>query len=350
MRTTLVKRVTPAVGALLHRSDELRARLRPPRSGPLPTAPRFCIAAVAYWRVPAREGYLLDTVRALRLQAPEVAVAISTNDAPGLAEAVRELADDVRVCSSVADAAESLLRVRDGIVCLDWSPPRHTHPYRLTWHHKALFRELVLRRNAFELGLTHLVYSEDDLRLAPDALDYWTHARPVLAPHGLIPGYSRFEGPPDDARLTDQQRVLRIDELPRLELPVSDEPGAPLVWWVNVPRPYQAMYVLDEPLARRHLATSRFRSPLRSNRTPTIGRGWDVRVRAAAGPMLDDTPPGFSSTAVIPVAREHGALVPYRPARIEHLPANYYADPSNTVATVPLMAGFVEPGGSREGA
>jgi hypothetical protein len=106
--------------------------------------------------------------------------------------------------------------------------------------------------------------------------------------------------------------------------------------------PYQGFYILDGPLAERHFTTSAFRSVRRSQVSASLGGGWAVRERAAAGAIFDDLPRGLGSRNVVPLRRGDGPyLVPLDVALVRHLPSNYYADAATKKATVPVDAAFL---------
>jgi hypothetical protein len=339
------RKLAPVIEPAMHGADRLRALAGPRRSPvPLPSRPGWCIAAVSHWQAAGREGYLVDTIKALLCQAERTSVVVVTNEPDVVGEVLEAaLADVVPVhrFPNFDGAAAALVDGDPGVLVARWPGTGREHSFRLTWGHKALFRELVREQRAFERGLDHLVYIEDDLALAPDALAYWTDYRPLLAPLGLIPGFTRVEGPDDDARLTSPYRAVPLSELPQFVLP-SAGGREPDLTFVNLLQPYQGFYVLDAPLALAHFGRSSFRAERRSALSTSLGGGWGLRERAAAGAMFDDLPRGVRSRNVIPLrAADDGYLVPLDVCLVRHLPSNYYADASTKKATVPVHAAFL---------
>ena len=324
---------------MLESVDRVAARVRRHGAEPeLPTDPRRCIGAISHWRVEGREQYLVDTLAALLAQAPTTSCAIFTNDPDAVAAVVADASPELRVFPDLDGLTEYLMRGTGGVACVRWPGLDHEHPYRLTWGHKQLFRALVVDEHAFEHGLDHLVYIEDDLALAPGALRYWTEYRRELDAMGLVPGFTRVEGPADDRRLTSPYQPHHLSELVTFDAPRDVE--AELL--VNMRTPYQGFYILDAPLAESHFATSAFRGPRRSQFATALGGGWAVRERAAAGAIFDDLPRGLASRNVVPLRRGEGRyLVPLDVALVRHLPSNYYADASSKKATVPVEAAFL---------
>ena len=195
-----------------------RVRARPYEVGPLPATPGHCIAGSAH-RSTAGRKYLALAVKSLLKQAPTVAFAAFVNGP----RPVEMVADELRESGQFGsmqievvperDAPAYLLEPKSRIACIE--PTVKGNPWRLTWSHKAVFRDLVLNHRAFD-SITHLIYSEDDMALPPDALEYWCTYRPALAEHGLLPGFIRVEGPDDGLCVTGWRR--RSDGRPRVAL------------------------------------------------------------------------------------------------------------------------------------
>ncbi len=338
MAKRLHRRIAPVVGPTMHSVDRVLARIRREQPGrDLPAEARTCIGAIAHWRVEGREQYLIDTLGALMSQAPTTSCAIFTNEPDPVAAVVDDDGPaEVRIFGDL-DGVADYLRRGPGVACVRWPGLDRQHPFRLTWGHKQLFRALVAE-GAFEHGLDHLVYLEDDLALAPGALQYWTEYRRALDPLGLLPGFTRVEGPPDDRRLTSPYQPHQLSELATFEPPA----GIAADLLVNMRTPYQGFSILDGPLATAHFATSPFRSVRRSQFAAPLGGAWGVRERAAAGAIFDDLPRGMASRNVVPLRRGAGRyLVPLDVALVRHLPSNYYADSSTKKATVPVEAAFL---------
>jgi hypothetical protein len=332
--------------------DRLVATIGRNRDGParaLPEQPTACIAAVAHWYNPARLDYLLRTVAAVRGQAPDGACAIVTNEPARLAGDLRstELAGDGVAVREVApdDAPAFLLGLGQRIAVVPWDHRRH--PFRLPWSHKPIFRALTTRYDAFAHGVSHLVYLEDDLRLADGALDYWCAFRPLLAPFGLLPGFTRIEGEPAPSFMTDMTEADPVGVLPsiRVTMPAAFAFGDGIATCVNLRSPYQACSVLDAELADEHFRASFFRSYQRSRISTELGSRWNIRERAAAGAVFDHVPPGFQSRNVVALGDDGGRLRPLDECLVEHLPANYANDPGSVFGKVPLVGAF--PAGER---
>ncbi len=157
---------------------------------------------------------------------------------------------------------------------------------------------------------------------------------------GLLPGFTRVEGPAGDRRLTSPYQAHALSELVTFAPPTGTAIDAEV--FVNMRQPYQGFYVLDAPLATAHFTTSAFRGVRRSQVSTALGGAWAVRERAAAGAIFDDVPRGAHSRNVVPLRRiDDRHFAPLDVALVRHLPDNYYADASTKKATVPVDAAFL---------
>ncbi len=328
------------VAPILHMADHLRTGPVPP-PGRTTTTVGHCIAATAHRSTPERK-YLSEAIASLLGQATSLGYAVFVHGpipARAVAEqlrAVDALAAMTIDVVSEADAAPFVLEARNAVACIDAAVPRN--PWRLTWSHKALFRDLVLEHSAFDHA-THLIYTEDDMAYAPDALRYWCKYRSSLATVGLLPGFLRVEGPEADRCVTGWRR--RSDGRPRVGVRRADPDD--IVWFVNLDNPYQAMYILDAELGEWHFRRSDFRSYRRSKLSPTFGGQWGVPERAASGPIFDGLiPAAFLSRNVLPLVATPGPeAMPLPASLIHHLPWKDYNNPDVPQGKVRVRDSFV---------
>lgn len=195
------------------------------------------------------------------------------------------------------------------------------HGFNLTWAHKRLFR-----RALDDQRFSHFVYLEDDIRFTQESFSYWCRFREPLAAHGLLPGYVRYESTASGPFIADQSSRQPLDG-PRVHVhaPSADGSTASDALFVAFDNAYQGMYVLDRPLARDHFRYSPNRTSLRSQSVrhwvPSQSvRHWGWRERAAAGPIFDDVPSGFTARNVVSVRRDAtGGYVLDPACLIEHL-------------------------------
>jgi hypothetical protein len=227
---------------------------------------------------------------------------------PTLADAV-----ETHVITNTSCPAE-LERIRDAMPAKtgSFSPNilvsgKLWHPYLLTWVHKDVFRA-ALNGNS---GFTHFMYVEDDIEVKRANVDYWVDAREWLRPHGLIPSFFRVERSSRDQRWKSTDTVRPVDprRQPRIELRED-------IHFINMPNPYQGMYLMDTELMREHLSSR----PAHWK----IGR-WRVRERAAQGQTFVNVPAGFSARNVVPFNPKTRMVLPE--CLVHHLPNNYADDP-----------------------
>ena len=206
-----------------------------------------------------------------------------------------------------------------GITVVPWVPGRfYRHGFGLAWAHKALFRQALSVPQ-----ISHMIYLEDDMLFGRANLEYWLKGRLELAPSGLIPGFVRFETTAGEQWLTDLKAPMGE---PRHVVTTSDGRN-----WISMVNPYQALYVLDRPLAVDHFRRSPSRGRIRSRIRPH-----DDLASASHGAIYDDPPSGLNWRSVVPLS--DGAIDPT--ALIEHTSANYANDPTTALATVRISEVF----------
>jgi hypothetical protein len=294
--------------------------------------PTAIFAAVSHWRDPSapaetaveRRRYLAACVESvLRLDVDQVVVAVLTNNSQQVAEDLA-LDLDARAGQPTAlqilpnsDAVKPPFEERRQVFSIGWKPGRLAQTasrapgYYLTWAHKA-----ILRRVFRDPELSLMIYLEDDLKFTGESLDYWCRYRKPLAELGLLPGFVRFEERDGVRYVVDQVQRQAI----RQEIRLRGVDGDPT--FTQLENPYQGMYILDRPLAERHLRYSPYRGPLRS--TLSSGVYWLVRERAAYGPMHDDVPEGFRYRHVVPIRAAVQGSVRLDPVcLLEHMGSTY---------------------------
>jgi hypothetical protein len=338
-REHLIRRAAFALESfdrLVRRSDALSAV---PAVAPIRADACELLAVVAHWRTaPGLDEAFTACLRGLlELPVRRLEVVVLTNDAAGTHRSLEGLFGAQGGVEIHRSTWRSPSSARITITVERWVPVR---PFRtgfhLTWRHKHVLRRAV-RADAF----THFLYLEDDMGFSAANLEMWLAARTILAPHGLLPGFVRFER-------TGQDRVL-VDQTRSGQHGATDVHGVldafgPVV--ARIPtRPYQACYLADRPLLEQHLRESPLRSPLRSN----VVR-WDLRERAAAGTVFAPTPQPFRAflrptrAPARPPVR-HAVLVSGDPAHrgalvegglIEHLRPTYSRDPSSRHGSIPV--------------
>ncbi|MCW8306994.1 hypothetical protein AruPA_08090 [Acidiphilium sp. PA] len=199
-------------------------------------------------------------------------------------------------------------------------------PYRVTWAHKSLLREVFLADSRY----SHFIYVEDDIRLSQRNFSYFRRFREKLRPYGLLPGFLRYEFNDTDYHtyLVDHREPTRV----------ADSPGIDLgdVRFVNVDPPYQACFVLDRELAAEHAAGPSFDVEA----SKIYGHGEAERANLAFSFENIPASGGFTSRYVMPLDRNTG--LPLHAALIRHLPDNFTnrVPPILKFGTLPIEAMF----------
>jgi len=288
-------RLRAALGRLLGRALS-RA------GGPRATA---ALALVTHHFAPDRLVHLAGALAAFEAwpSARRAAVVVTNTADPGAMRAIH---------------AAAPARPRRGFSIEVVTAPPLEHPLHLPWAQKALLRERFLDAGT---GFTHLLSIEDDMAVPPEAFVYWLAHRAPLARHGLIPSFLRVEPRPGDGlpMATDALAPNGLAGRTRVRAGEHD--------FVALDNPYCALFVLDRALAAEYAASPSFDRCASRALTP-----WPVRERAAMGLCWESPPQGFPTRFVVPV--DAAGLGVARCAWVEHLAANYAADPTSVFARI----------------
>jgi hypothetical protein len=197
------------------------------------------------------------------------------------------------------------------------------HPFLLPWSHFEVMRERVK-----DESITHFMYLEDDLLCTQEHVNYLLEAREMLRPLGLIPGLFRVEQNPGDGEwyCTDQVERVDMGKCRRIALGIDSGLG-----FINLPRPYQAMYFLDRDLMLEHLGGP--------SSTPQLGGNWGVREKAAQGLTFAKVPEGFSSRIVVPYYEDQKRIA--QCCLMHHMTNSYASDPASRIANIRVRDVFL---------
>ncbi len=248
--------------------------------------------AVTFHFVRARLGFLQRINDIFRQLADQVEVYVITNVADRFQQA------QIRQCLAP-----------NGIEPMILVPALLGHPYLLTWCHRDVFRQ----RFEQDTSVSHFLYVEDDIQVGPQNIQYWLRGREQLRRFGLIPSFLRYEqhdgtGP---KLATDIIEPVDRRQLPHLTLSEQSI-------YLNMPNPYQAMYLLDRELMAEMMA-----SP---NCGPEYGP-WGIREKAAQGVTFCNVPPGCFSRNFVGFDVTTGQVDPG--CLVHHTANNYANDPES---------------------
>jgi hypothetical protein len=190
------------------------------------------------------------------------------------------------------------------------------HPFFLTWGHLPIFKHYFLH----EISFTHFMYLEDDIQITPHNVNYWIRGRHELLDSGFYPSFIRYEVNIENNFFvaTDVTRRLKLKRLPQIAI-------APCYVFVNLPQPYQGMYLMD-----RIMMSEYFNSP---GHSPDFG-SWGIREKATQGLTFVAVPKPFFSRNLLGYnlskkSIDSGAL-------IEHLPGNYASNSKSLFGKMPI--------------
>jgi len=180
------------------------------------------------------------------------------------------------------------------------------HPKLLTWSHFCIFKRLLYT----DPSITHFMYLEDDIFVTRTNIEYWMKARRELKSMKVIPSFLRFENKPCSLQLysTDCTKKYSFYRLPKFKL--SED-----YYYINLPEPYQGMYLLDRELMTEHLHGP---SSI-PEYTP-----WGISEKAAAGLTFMNVPNGCYSRNFVGYEAKEKRIDPS--CLVHHLPNNYSED------------------------
>ncbi len=178
------------------------------------------------------------------------------------------------------------------------------HPYLLTWSHLAVFKEQIL-----DESYTHFLYVEDDILIKRSNIEYWVEGYSMLKKHNFIPSFLRVEKKKNDPiwYTSDCLQTYDANRLPQVQLQNGE------LMYVNIPTPYQGMYLLDRELMLEHLNGK--------SSIPEYGKFRGIRELAASGLTHSNVRERFYSRNLLPFSIAKNCID--EACFIHHLPNNY---------------------------
>jgi hypothetical protein len=250
----------------------------------------------------ARIPILKETCSRLGQLAEEVEVVILTNGESYIPSLLREL-----------KACTYQLKIL--------APKLLGHPYLLTWCHQRIFRDRIKEDTA----TSHFMYIEDDIVITPENIEYWLEGREKLCSTGLIPSFLRYERSARNSEMFATDLTRKVNPLIAPKVYVDSKEYV----YMNLPQPYQGMYLLDRELIEEHLNSS--------SSSPDFG-SWPIREKATQGITFLNVPRPFSSRNVIGYSLSNKAID--KRSLIHHAANNYVDDPGSQLGKVPINSLF----------
>jgi hypothetical protein len=256
------------------------------------------LICITFFYSEKRLSILRNTCSGLSNLAKEVNVVIITNDPSKTSSIIDKLRD---------------FSLNLKIVC----PDLLGHPYLLTWCHQSIFRDAIKE----DTNITHFMYIEDDIVINQDNIRYWLEGREALRQAGLIPSFLRYEisGKSPVPYATDITKRINLFLIPKVKIPSKS------YCYINLPQPYQGMYLLDRELMIEHLS--------HGSSNPDFGP-WPIREKAAQGITFLNVPRPFTSRNVLGYCINRGAVD--ERSLIHHAANNYVNDESSSLAKIPV--------------
>jgi hypothetical protein len=247
------------------------------------------LARIAFHFKLSRLKYLMEVIAQLqRLPFSEIVVVVDTNS-PQTAEYIRRVNDVTP----------------DAVVV-----HKLTHPFLLTWAHRAPMRSAVSEFDYF-------MYTEDDILITPTSVRLWHRNLPSLTKQGYLPGFLRVE-------LNRRGALVSTDFLRKASsAEIIDVDGRP---YLVAPFPYQAFWLYDRMTMEAFVASDTFENghlPLTQS---------DVRASAAVGYTFRQTGETYTSKHLLPLTAS-GQVDPR--CFVFHLPCNY----GRRIIALPINAG-----------
>jgi hypothetical protein len=159
--------------------------------------------------------------------------------------------------------------------------------WHLYWMHKKIICEQFVNGN---VKYTHYINMEYDVEISFQSFCYFLKYRRALERWRVVPSFLRVE-----YNFLDNQFYC-ADQVELTNLQSRSAIMFDGMWFVNMSNPRIGMFMLDQALAREHVASRSFDLE-KSEQVQT----WWIPERASMGLCFEGLPEGFSSRYVVPV-------------------------------------------------
>lgn len=199
----------------------------------------------------------------------------------------------------------------------------------LTWCHKTIIATEFVHENHGRY--THFIYLENDIRLSFLNFCYFVEYREALRGFGLLPSFVRVEYSKALGGFTGSDVFWPV------YVPVQSHVVLGDMVLVNMPNPYNPLFILDLELAAEYVQSPSFDRQASGAVCP-----WGVAERAAMGLCLENVPAPFQSRYVTPVYQKTDTVPAF--AWVWHMPNNYADNPRSALGKVRMDRMFVGAG------
>ncbi|TPK71267.1 hypothetical protein FJ527_26920 [Mesorhizobium sp. B2-4-18] len=204
-----------------------------------------------------------------------------------------------------------------------------TDGWDLTWCHKSIIAREFIEENHGRY--THFIYLENDIRLSFLNFCYFVKYREALRGFGLLPSFIRVE------YSTALGGFTSSDVFWPVYVPVQSHVLLGDMVLVNMPNPYNPLFILDLELGVEYVQSPSFDRQA----SRTVCR-WGVAERAAMGLCLENVPAPFQSRYVTPIYQKTDTVPAF--AWVWHMPNNYADNPRSALGKVRMDRMFVGAG------
>ncbi|MGX7874082.1 hypothetical protein ACVDG5_016200 [Mesorhizobium sp. ORM6] len=204
-----------------------------------------------------------------------------------------------------------------------------TDRWDLTWCHKSIIASEFVQENHGRY--THFIYLESDIRLSFLNFCYFVEFREALRGLGLLPSFIRVE------YSTALGGFTSSDVFWPVYVPVQSHVLLGDMALVNMPNPYNPLFILDLELGAEYVQSPSFDRQASGTVCP-----WGAAERAAMGLCLENVPAPFQSRYVMPIYRKTDTVPAF--AWIWHMPNNYADNPRSALGKVRMDRMFVGAG------
>ncbi|MGY2997351.1 hypothetical protein [Mesorhizobium sp. URHB0026] len=204
-----------------------------------------------------------------------------------------------------------------------------TNGWDLTWCHKSIIAKDFIKENHGRY--THFIYLENDIRLSFMNFCYFVEYREALRTFGLLPSFIRVE------YSTALGGFTSSDVFWPVYVPVQSHVLLGDLVLVNMPNPYNPLFILDLELGAEYVQSPSFDRQASGTVCP-----WGVAERAAMGLCLENVPAPFQSRYVAPIYQKAGTVPAF--AWVWHMPNNYADNPRSALGKIRMDRMFVGAG------
>ena len=199
--------------------------------------------------------------------------------------------------------------------------------YSLTWAHKEMLREAVLKQY-----YDFYVYTENDIYFTSENFLYWFLYKDKLNKLNLEPGFCRYESYESKLVPFDNHRVWQLNkptsavwgdrpyQVESYLMPLDDW----FVGFVSLGNPYMGMMILDQKMAEKYINSSSS-DPVKSFEL-TQFRCWPIADRSSMGLAFENLRGRQEHRRVVPIVKTGNKIQIAPCGLVEHCDTKYSSE------------------------